>query len=139
MSAAGGGGDFAAMVAAKNAENPVMIYSKTYCPCEPPPAGHAGNAWDVLPCTVAVCRTPSTICLPPTPASLLCFPTPTPPVDCTEVKSLFQGLGVAAKVIELDDLADGAQVQEAIQALTGRRTVPQASGGWGIAAGWRLC
>ena len=51
--------------------------------------------------------------------------------DCTEVKSLFQGLGVAAKVVELDDLADGAQVQEAIQALTGRRTVPQASVGRG--------
>jgi glutaredoxin len=51
---------------------------------------------------------------------------------------LFQGLGVAAKVVELDDLADGAQVQEAIQALTGRRTVPQASVGGQVAAGW-LC
>ena len=36
--AADGGSGFAAMVKAKNAENPVMIYSKTYCPCEPCPA-----------------------------------------------------------------------------------------------------
>lgn len=44
---------------------------------------------------------------------------------CTEVKSIFERMGVAAKVIELDDLADGDQVQQAIQTITGRRTVPQ--------------
>ena len=31
--ASGGGTDFAAMVAQKNAENKILIYSKTYCPC----------------------------------------------------------------------------------------------------------
>ncbi|KAI7844931.1 hypothetical protein COHA_001578 [Chlorella ohadii] len=65
------------MVQQKNAENPVMVYSKTYCPY------------------------------------------------CSEVKSLFERLGVNAKVVELDELADGSKVQEALATVTGRRTVPQ--------------
>lgn len=44
---------------------------------------------------------------------------------CTEVKSLFTRLGVDAKVVELDNLADGADVQAGLASLTGRRTVPQ--------------
>lgn len=48
--------------------------------------------------------------------------------DCSEVKGLFEKLGVAAKVVELDELADGGKVQEALQQLTGRRTVPQVGG-----------
>jgi glutaredoxin len=44
---------------------------------------------------------------------------------CSEVKSLLGGLGVAAKVVELNELADGPAVQAALQQLTGRRTVPQ--------------
>ncbi|PRW61185.1 Glutaredoxin family isoform 1 [Chlorella sorokiniana] len=69
--------DFTAMVQQKNADNPVMVYSKTYCPY------------------------------------------------CSEVKSLFERLGVNAKVVELDELADGSKVQEALATVTGRRTVPQ--------------
>ncbi|KAK2076048.1 hypothetical protein QBZ16_001384 [Prototheca wickerhamii] len=46
-------------------------------------------------------------------------------LDCAEVKGLFQKLNVDAKVIELDSLADGQQVQEALSGIVGRRTVPQ--------------
>lgn len=45
--------------------------------------------------------------------------------DCAEVKGLFQKLNVDAKVIELDNLADGQQVQDALSGIVGRRTVPQ--------------
>lgn len=69
--------DFAAMIETKNAENAVMVYSKTYCPY------------------------------------------------CAEVKSLFSRLSVPAKIVELDELADGAAVQAALKDLTGRGTVPQ--------------
>jgi glutaredoxin 3 len=69
--------DFAVMIETKNAENAVMVYSKTYCPY------------------------------------------------CSEVKSLFGRLNVSAKVVELDELADGAAVQAALTELTGRGTVPQ--------------
>lgn len=41
------------------------------------------------------------------------------------MKSLFQRLGVEAKVLELDEIADGGEVQEALGQVTGRRTVPQ--------------
>lgn len=44
---------------------------------------------------------------------------------CSEVKSLFQRLDVSAKVVELDKLADGAEIQAGLQELTGQRTVPQ--------------
>eukprot|EP00887_Chlorella_sp_A99_P002819 scaffold6.g2819.t1 len=44
---------------------------------------------------------------------------------CSEVKGLFQSLGVPAKVVELDELADGNAVQEAVAQVTGRSTVPQ--------------
>lgn len=44
---------------------------------------------------------------------------------CSEVKGLFRKLGVDAKVVELDDLADGDNVQSALSEVTGRRTVPQ--------------
>ena len=65
------------VVRAKNAENPIMLYSKTYCPF------------------------------------------------CREVKILFNDLGVEAKVVELDELEDGPAVQEALQEVSGMRTVPQ--------------
>jgi len=65
------------MVKQKNSENPVMVYSKTYCPF------------------------------------------------CMEVKALFNKLGVQATVVELDSLADGADVQDALSSVTGSRTVPQ--------------
>jgi len=70
-------GDATAMINAKNQENPVMVYSKTYCPY------------------------------------------------CSEVKSLFGRLNVPAKVVELDNLADGDAIQAGLQTITGRRTVPQ--------------
>ena len=44
---------------------------------------------------------------------------------CSEVKSLFKELKVPAKVIELDDLADGDAVQSTLSGITGMRTVPQ--------------
>lgn len=69
--------DLEAMITAKNSDNPVMVYSKTYCPF------------------------------------------------CTEVKSLFAKMDVAAKVVELDTLADGDDVQAALQGVSGMRTVPQ--------------
>jgi glutaredoxin 3 len=45
------------------------------------------------------------------------------------VKSLFQRLGVEAKIVELDELADGDKVQAALGEVTGRRTVPQVRAG----------
>lgn len=71
------GTDYVGMVNEKVAQNPVIVFSKTYCPY------------------------------------------------CSEVKSLFERLGVSAKVVELDELADGSSVQDAIGQVTGRRTVPQ--------------
>lgn len=65
------------LIAEKNAANPVVVYSKTFCPY------------------------------------------------CTEVKSLFASASVAAKVIELDAIPGGDAVAAALQAVTGRRTVPQ--------------
>lgn len=73
----GSDADLVAMINGKNAENKVMVYSKTYCPY------------------------------------------------CTEVKGLFEKMGVSAKVVELDELADGGAVQDALGTVTGRRTVPQ--------------
>lgn len=70
-------GDLEAMIKAKNSDNPVMVYSKTYCPY------------------------------------------------CSEVKSLFTKMEVGAKVVELDTLADGDDVQAALQGVSGMRTVPQ--------------
>lgn len=68
---------FEGMIRTKNSDNPVIVYSKTYCPY------------------------------------------------CSEVKSLFSKLQVAAKVVELDTLADGDAVQAALQGVSGMRTVPQ--------------
>jgi glutaredoxin 3 len=45
---------------------------------------------------------------------------------CSDVKDLFlKQLKVPAKVIELDTLADGDQVQAALMEISGMRTVPQ--------------
>lgn len=55
------------------------------------------------------------------------------------MKSLFERLGVGAKVVELDELADGSKVQDALSQVCGRRTVPQVRRG-GVARGgvaWR--
>ena len=68
---------------------------------------------------------PPTPDVPPRPPAA---PAPPPPADCSQVKGLFTKLGVAAKVVELDELADGNSVQDALRAVTGRGTVPQASG-----------
>ncbi|PSC73963.1 OPI10-like protein isoform B [Micractinium conductrix] len=77
MASSSAGGDLVAQINAKNSENSVMVYSKTYCPY------------------------------------------------CSEVKSLFNKLGVSAKVVELDELADGDSLQQALASVCGRRTVPQ--------------
>eukprot|EP00879_Flechtneria_rotunda_P004852 GHRR01005126.1.p1 GENE.GHRR01005126.1~~GHRR01005126.1.p1 ORF type:complete len:150 (+),score=26.97 GHRR01005126.1:141-590(+) len=44
---------------------------------------------------------------------------------CAEAKGLFQQLSVPAKVIELDQVNGGADIQLSLQEITGRRTVPQ--------------
>lgn len=69
--------DPASLIKQKNEENPVMVYSKTYCPF------------------------------------------------CSEVKSLFSNLAVDAKVVDLDTLADGDAIQDALMDVSGMRTVPQ--------------
>jgi glutaredoxin 3 len=43
---------------------------------------------------------------------------------CTKTKDLFKGMGVEAKVYELDNMPDGADIQSALGELTGQRTVP---------------
>lgn len=44
---------------------------------------------------------------------------------CTEAKGLFTKLQVPAKVIELDTMKGGDDLQLGLQEVTGRRTVPQ--------------
>lgn len=45
---------------------------------------------------------------------------------CTRVKGLFSELNVPAVVLELDTMGpQGNEVQDALQPITGRRTVPQ--------------
>ncbi|GIL70637.1 hypothetical protein Vretimale_3748 [Volvox reticuliferus] len=45
---------------------------------------------------------------------------------CTRVKDLFTELRVPYKVLELDTIgSEGAEIQDALQPITGRRTVPQ--------------
>eukprot|EP01025_Chloroclados_australasicus_P019056 TRINITY_DN2023_c0_g1_i1.p3 TRINITY_DN2023_c0_g1~~TRINITY_DN2023_c0_g1_i1.p3 ORF type:complete len:134 (-),score=16.06 TRINITY_DN2023_c0_g1_i1:300-701(-) len=61
----------------KNKENPVMVYSKSYCPF------------------------------------------------CGQVKSLFSNLEIEFKTVELDEIADGAEVQDALSEVSGMTTVPQ--------------
>eukprot|EP00877_Chromochloris_zofingiensis_P000848 jgi/Chrzof1/10764/Cz05g11110.t1 len=44
---------------------------------------------------------------------------------CARAKDLFNRLNVPAKVIELDEIADGAAWQDALREVTGRTSVPQ--------------
>lgn len=44
---------------------------------------------------------------------------------CTASKQVFNSLGVQAKVIELDQRDDMTAIQDALQRLTGARTVPR--------------
>jgi len=67
----------AEMVKEKNEQNPVIVYSKSWCPY------------------------------------------------CARVKALFQKLEVDAKIVELDEVVEGDDVQAALYEITGRRTVPQ--------------
>ena len=43
---------------------------------------------------------------------------------CVRTKALLQEKGAEFKVVELDQLGNGAQIQAALQAKTGQRTVP---------------
>ncbi|XP_020593264.1 glutaredoxin [Phalaenopsis equestris] len=43
---------------------------------------------------------------------------------CTRVKDLFSKLGAKHKVVELDKESDGSEIQSALAAWTGQRTVP---------------
>jgi len=44
---------------------------------------------------------------------------------CSEAKSLFQSLGVAADIYELDVISGGSAIQSTLQGISGMRTVPQ--------------
>lgn len=43
---------------------------------------------------------------------------------CKQTKSLLSELGAKAYIIELDQVSDGSQIQEALEEITGQRTVP---------------
>jgi glutaredoxin 3 len=43
---------------------------------------------------------------------------------CTKTKALFTELGVNAKIYELNEMDDGAAIQDALFVMTGQRTVP---------------
>ena len=43
---------------------------------------------------------------------------------CTKTKDLFDELGVDATVYELNQMDDGADIQDTLLAMTGQRTVP---------------
>ncbi|KAL7425449.1 hypothetical protein ACHAXH_000018, partial [Discostella pseudostelligera] len=43
---------------------------------------------------------------------------------CTATKQLFSGMNINAKVIELDQLDNGSEIQSALLDITGQRTVP---------------
>eukprot|EP00741_Cyanophora_paradoxa_P010586 tig00020537_g10232.t1 len=43
---------------------------------------------------------------------------------CSRVKGLFAELNVPAKIVELDEVADGSAIQATLLEITGQRTVP---------------
>ncbi|KAL7526410.1 hypothetical protein ACHAWF_001754 [Thalassiosira exigua] len=43
---------------------------------------------------------------------------------CTQTKQLFSSKGIEAKVVELNEIDNGDQVQSALLAISGQRTVP---------------
>eukprot|EP00591_Stephanopyxis_turris_P009192 CAMPEP_0195511354 /NCGR_PEP_ID=MMETSP0794_2-20130614/3705_1 /TAXON_ID=515487 /ORGANISM="Stephanopyxis turris, Strain CCMP 815" /LENGTH=99 /DNA_ID=CAMNT_0040638931 /DNA_START=109 /DNA_END=408 /DNA_ORIENTATION=+ len=43
---------------------------------------------------------------------------------CKKTKKLFNEMNVDAKAIELDKIADGAAIQNALASISGQRTVP---------------
>eukprot|EP00545_Synedropsis_sp_CCMP1620_P015081 CAMPEP_0119003080 /NCGR_PEP_ID=MMETSP1176-20130426/345_1 /TAXON_ID=265551 /ORGANISM="Synedropsis recta cf, Strain CCMP1620" /LENGTH=137 /DNA_ID=CAMNT_0006954643 /DNA_START=67 /DNA_END=480 /DNA_ORIENTATION=+ len=43
---------------------------------------------------------------------------------CTKTKGLLEDLKITAKVIELNEVDDGAAIQDALKELSGQRTVP---------------
>eukprot|EP00956_Cyclotella_meneghiniana_P045207 scaffold358642_cov66-Cyclotella_meneghiniana.AAC.1 len=43
---------------------------------------------------------------------------------CTSTKSLFSGMNIPAKIIELDTMDNGSEVQAALLDISGQRTVP---------------
>eukprot|EP00850_Spirogloea_muscicola_P004061 SM000017S02801 [mRNA] locus=s17:329369:330543:- [translate_table: standard] len=74
--AASGGASLMELIEQKNAANPVIVYSKTWCPY------------------------------------------------CGMVKGLFKQLGLEVKAVELDELVEEQELQDALQELTGQGTVP---------------
>eukprot|EP00850_Spirogloea_muscicola_P024362 SM000695S20752 [mRNA] locus=s695:1003:2115:- [translate_table: standard] len=74
--AASGGASLLELIEQKNAANPVIVYSKTWCPY------------------------------------------------CGMVKGLFKQLGLDVKAVELDELVEEQELQDALQELTGQGTVP---------------
>ncbi|DAZ97461.1 TPA: hypothetical protein N0F65_009944 [Lagenidium giganteum] len=43
---------------------------------------------------------------------------------CTKTKQLFKELGVSFVLVELDQISEGDDIQNALESLTGQRTVP---------------
>ena len=43
---------------------------------------------------------------------------------CTATKELLNGMGIEAKVIELDKIDEGSEIQGALLNISGQRTVP---------------
>lgn len=43
---------------------------------------------------------------------------------CSSSKKLLDSLGAKYKLVELDEVADGAALQDALQEISGQRTVP---------------
>jgi len=70
-------GDLTAMIQEKNAENSVIVYSRSWCPF------------------------------------------------CADVRQLFQSYKVNAKFVDLDDIVEGDDIQNALLNMTGFGTVPQ--------------
>lgn len=43
---------------------------------------------------------------------------------CLQTKRLFNGMGIEAEILELDQIPDGYAIQKELLSLTGQRTVP---------------
>jgi len=43
---------------------------------------------------------------------------------CTRVKDVFHKLKVEATIVELDNIVEGDDIQDALETMTGQRTVP---------------
>ncbi|XP_045241507.2 thioredoxin reductase 3 isoform X5 [Macaca fascicularis] len=92
-----------------------MIFSKSYCP-------HSTRVGAALAGSTA--RDQAATRTPP-PAGRVRAGAPASLPGCgSEVKELFSSLGVECNVLELDQVDDGAKVQEVLSEITNQKTVP---------------